>query len=106
MKVEGAIEVHNLEPGVNVGARVFTVSKEGGEIGWERVIHRRPFSDEVNQNLAFDRVPRFEVQVEFSKLDGPLHYSTGTLSVVQYLTKRVRHYDGNPMRLEVMAQFP
>jgi hypothetical protein len=50
-------------------------------------------------------VPRFEVQVELSKLDGPLHYPTGALSVVQYLTKRARHYNGNPMCLEIMAQF-
>jgi hypothetical protein len=93
-------------PSANVGTRVSTVSGEGGKIGRKRVIHRRPFYDEVIQNLAFDRVSRFEVQVELSKLDGPLHDPTGALSVVQDLAKRVRRYDGNPMRLEVMAQLP
>jgi hypothetical protein len=93
MEVEGVVKVHNLVPGANVGVRVSSASGEGGKIGRNRVVHRRPLRDEVSQNLAFDRVPWFEVQVEFSELDGPLYDPTGALSVVQDLTERVRCHD-------------
>jgi hypothetical protein len=33
---------------------------------------RGPFHDEVSQNLALDSVARLEVQLELSKLRGPL----------------------------------
>ena len=92
--------------GANIGVRVFSISGEGGNMGRNRVVRRGPLSVEVSQNLAFDRVLWFKVQIELSELNGPLHDPTSALSVVQDLAERVRRYNGNPMRLEVMAQFP
>ncbi len=106
LKVEGAIEMHNPVPATNVGVWVLSISGEGGNVGRNRVIYWGPLCDEVSQDLAFDHVPWFVVQVELSKLDGPLYNPTITLSVVQDLAERVGCHYGNLMRLEIVAQFP
>nr|AAK71554.1 hypothetical protein [Oryza sativa Japonica Group] len=66
LKVEGAVEMHNPVPATNVGVWVLSISGEGGAVGQNRFVHWGPFRDEVGQDLTFDRVPWFEVQIELS----------------------------------------
>ncbi len=62
LKVEGAVEMHNPVPSTNVGVWVLSISGEGGNVGRNRVLHWGPLRDEVSQDLAFDRVPWFEMR--------------------------------------------
>ncbi len=82
--------MHNPVPAANVGVWILFFSGEGkGDIGRNRFVHWGPFRDEVSQDLTFDRVPRFEVQIELSQLDGPFYHPSNTVLVVQNLAKRV-----------------
>jgi hypothetical protein len=48
----------------------------------------------------------FKVQIELRKLDCPFYHPSCTLSITQDLTEGVRRNHSDPMRLEVMTQFP
>jgi hypothetical protein len=65
-----------------------------------------PLNQEVGEGLALDCVAWLKVKVKLRELYSPLDHSPGTLSVTQYLAKRIGHHHRDLMRLKIMTQLP
>jgi hypothetical protein len=67
---------------------------------------RGPFHDEVSEDLALDSVARLEVQLELSKLHGPLGYVSCGVRVVENGPQWEGGHHHNPVGLKIGAQLP
>jgi hypothetical protein len=67
---------------------------------------RCPLHDEVSQDLALDCVARLEVQLELSKLRGPLGDVACGIRVVEDGPSRKGGHHHDPACLEIVAQLP
>jgi hypothetical protein len=67
---------------------------------------RGPFHDEVSQDLALDNVARLEVQLELSKLCGPLGDVACGVRVVENGPLREGGHHHNSVCLKIVAQLP